>query len=67
MYGDAELIDHILIHCPFVVDVWNAMLHEFGLCWVFSSSMITLLSIWRSSAFNAKGKRIWCMVPVAVW
>lgn len=65
-YGDGESIDHILIHCPFTVDIWNAMLQGFNMRWVFPRQVNSLLSGWRTSAFNAKGKRIWGMVPTVV-
>lgn len=66
-YGDAESIHHILIHCPFVTDIWNAMMHKFDMNLVILSNITTLLSSWKTRAFNLKGKVIWSMVPVAVW
>lgn len=30
-YGDGESVAHTLIHCPFVVEVWRAMIQDFGL------------------------------------
>lgn len=42
------------------------MLRDFGMNWVFSLDHCNLLSGWRLSAFNARGRKIWRMVPVAL-
>lgn len=66
-YGNGESISHILIHCLFVADIWNAMWQDFGMTWPALPNMTSLLSSWKSTSFNAKGKRIWRMVPAVVW
>lgn len=33
-YKDGESIFHFLIHCPFVMDVWHALLKDIGMSWV---------------------------------
>lgn len=63
---DGKSVSHILLHCPFVVDVWSAMLRDFGVTWISSLDVLSVLSSWRTNAFNTKGKKIWSMVPTAV-
>lgn len=64
-YGDGESVDHILIHCLFAMEVWNAVIQDFGLIWVMSD-VPSLLSKWRTAALNSLGKKLWSMVPTAV-
>lgn len=73
-YENGESASHILIHSPFAAEVWDAMLVDFGMCWVMPqdvpsllSSWPSLLSSWRTLALNAKVHLIWSMVPAAVW
>lgn len=66
-YKDGESISHILIHCLFVVDVWHAILRDFGMSWVSLPDVNHLLVSWRSLAFTPKGKMLRSMVPIAVW
>lgn len=64
--GDVESTSHTLIHCPFSVEVWSAMIQDFGLSWVMSQDVSSMLTNWRTSTLNAKGRKIWRMVPAIV-
>lgn len=66
-YKDEESISHLLIHYPFVSDVWNALLRDFGMNWIASPDVNSFLASWRSSAFISKGKMLWSMVSASIW
>lgn len=59
-------MSHILLHCPFAVDVWNAIVRDFGLTWVMSPDLPSVLSSWQTLALNPKGKQIWQVAPTTV-
>lgn len=62
-YNAEEATDHILLHCPFVVQVCSMLLFEVDLKWVFPSSTIKLYEQWQWCYFGKGGKgwRIWKM------
>jgi hypothetical protein len=41
---DEETINHLILHCEYVADIWHLVLNSFGVSWVlvtfFSSSMV---------------------------
>ena len=41
-----EFIDHLLIHCEVVRELWNSVLNLFGVEWVMSRRVIDLLVSW---------------------
>lgn len=47
-YREGESIYHILIQCPFIMDIWSAMLKDFGLSWVIPPNLVALLSSWKT-------------------
>lgn len=65
-YKDGESVFHVLLHCPFTSEVWIALLTDFGMTWVPSPDVVSVLSSCQTNAFNLKGKEICQMVPTTV-
>jgi hypothetical protein len=59
---DGELVDHLLIHCAAVRDLWNAFFARFGLCWVMPRSVKELLASWWTAG-RTRSAVVWKMVP----
>lgn len=65
---NAGSIDHIFIHCPYVVEIWEMFLKEIGLSWVFPSSIASLIASWNISRVYNKGCSLWKLVcPTVCW
>ena len=41
--NDWELVDHLLIHCPFASDLWSFVFSLYGICWVMPMQVVELL------------------------
>lgn len=65
-YHEAELVNHLLIHCHFAWEIWCGVARDFGSTFVAATNLRDLLFGWRSSALNAFGKKIWRLVPAAM-
>ena len=60
--GSGESVDHLLLHCEVVREVWNFILRSFGVSWVFPATVSELLFGWH----NWWGKQslfVWNLVP----
>lgn len=56
---DEELIDHLLIGCPFAMEVWLMVLQEVGLSWIAPNTSSDFLEQWMNFGLGRKGKKIW--------
>jgi hypothetical protein len=43
-----ESVNHLLLHCRVVREVWNFSLRSFGVSWVFPETVSELLSSWHN-------------------
>lgn len=51
-----ESVDHILLHCPFVWQIWSAIVSWWGFQWTMPSSIKGLLMWWLGWKFKKKVK-----------
>lgn len=63
-YGNEEIL-YLLIHCQ-SLEVWCAMLKEFGQCWVIPRDLQSSFCGWMTMAFSNRGRQIWLLVPAVV-
>ena len=49
-----ESVDHILIHCGRIRELWTLLLSSFGLVWVFLASVRNLLLEWKVKGLGKK-------------
>ena len=60
-----ETVDHLLIHCPVAAALWSWVFQSFGVHWVISGTVASLLFSW----WNGLGRHsldIWNMVPICL-
>ena len=46
--ASGELVDHLFLHCPMAVCLWNFVLWSFGVQWVISTGLKEFLFSWRN-------------------
>lgn len=64
---DAESINHIFIHYPFITEMWERFLKEIGLsCWI-PNRVELLLASWEIGKTSNKGCTLWNLVCPAVY
>jgi hypothetical protein len=59
---EEESVDHLLLHCAAVRDLWNAFFARFGLCWVMPRSVNEALASWWTAG-RSRSAVVWKMVP----
>ena len=60
--GSGELVDHLLLHCEVVWEVWNFILRSFGVSWVFPTTVSELLFGWHNW-WGKQSSFVWNLVP----
>ena len=60
-----ESVNHLLLHCKVVQEVWNFTLCSFGVSWVFPETVSELLSGWHNW-WGKKSSSIWNLVPQCI-
>ena len=62
---EEETVDHLLIHCKYAHTLRSEVLHLFGVQWVMSKNVVSLLSAW----WNWLGRHtsdVWNMVSACL-
>ena len=60
--NDWELVDHLLIHCPFASDLWSLVLSLHGICWVMPKQVVELLACWLRGVGRHRMAYIWGVI-----
>lgn len=59
---NSEYVDHLLLHCPIVMELWELALIAFGIKWVMPKTVKGVLqSLWRRP--DSFRSRVWNIVP----
>lgn len=61
--ADAESVNHLLIHCPVASRLWMLIVVTFGLDWVQSGSMFTVLQSWAEGRVGRRRCKTWMLAP----
>lgn len=64
---EAENIDHLVIHCLFAIEVWNMLIREIGLAWVFLYDFLVLFMALKISGVSRKVRILWDLLCLATW
>lgn len=56
---DAETIDHLFIHCPFAIGVWNYIMSSFGVSWVMPRSILDVICCWKGVMGKQGHGKVW--------
>lgn len=61
-----ESVDHVLVSCPFVWNVWAEMLNWWDVQGALPGSVEGIILWWDGEYFSRKERRIWQGVPLVV-
>lgn len=64
--ADEKTIDHLLVNCRVVWEVWPSILRAFDHRWVPPRSLVDLFGLWKAFPGSKKGKIMWRLGFVAV-
>ncbi|XP_065636444.1 uncharacterized protein LOC136070428 [Quercus suber] len=62
---DEETVDHLLLHCKLASTLWSEVLIMFGVQWVMSNTIVSLLFAWRNW-LGTYFSKVWNMVPACL-
>ena len=54
-----ESVDHLLLRCPMVNEIWNSLIQSFDLSWVLCSSIHNLFGGWKFVFGSHKRRLLW--------
>ena len=58
-----ETVDHLFIHCPVALEMWDMVFGLFGVCWVMPMSVVELFACWQGRFGRHRNGDIWMVVP----
>ena len=58
-------MDHLLLHCSAVSELWSFVFHCFGIQWVLARRVVDLLFRWRNW-FGKHESGVWNLVPLCL-
>ena len=60
--NDWELMDHLLIHCPFAFDLGSFVFSLFGISWVMPKQVVELLACWFRGVRRHRLASVWDVI-----
>jgi hypothetical protein len=57
-------IEHLLLHCEVVRNLWSYIFTLFGVEWVMPQRVLDLLTSWGASFGCGSAKEVWRLVPL---
>jgi hypothetical protein len=63
---NGEIVDHLMLHCPFLKEIWDLIFSLFGLHWVMPRKVLDLLACWQGSFGKHRNIEIWRCIPHCV-
>ena len=58
-----ESVDHLLLHCPIVYELWSMVFALFGIHWAMPKTAVELLACWQGNFGHHRNGVIWMVVP----
>ncbi len=62
---NGEMVDHLMLHCPLAVVLWNFFFWVFDVHWVVSGCVMDMLFGWRNW-FGKHYLEVWNLVPLCL-
>ena len=62
---NGETVDHLMLHCPLAVVLWNFFFWVFDVHWVVSGCVMDMLFGWRNW-FGKHYLEVWNLVPLCL-
>ena len=60
---NCETVDHLFLHCPVALELWDMVFRLFGVCWVMLMSVVELFACWQGRFGRHRNGDIWMVVP----
>ena len=60
---NCESVDHLFLHCPVVLELWNMVFGLFGVYWAMPLSIVGLFACWQGRFGHHRNGDIWMVVP----
>ena len=60
---NSETIEHLFLHCPVALELWDMVFGLFGVCWVMPLFVVGLLACWQGRFGDHRNGDIWMVVP----
>ena len=58
--GEGEAIDHLFLHCPYLIGLWNKLCNSTGLVWVSPRRIEDIFTIaFKGFGSCTRGKTLW--------
>ena len=61
--SNGESVDHFLLHCPIVYELWSMVFSLFGIYWAMPKIVVELLACWQGNFGHHRNGVIWMAVP----
>ena len=61
--SNGESVDHLLLHCPIVYELWSMVFILFGIHWAMPKIVVELLACWQGNFGHHRYGVIWMAVP----
>ena len=58
-----ESVNHLLLHCPVALELWDLVLALFGVAWVMPKGVEELLCCWAGRFGKSRAGAIWKIIP----
>ena len=60
---NCESVDHLFLHCPVALELWNMVFGLFGVYQVMPLSVVGLFACWQGRFGHHRNGDIWTVVP----
>jgi len=64
---EAEVNNHLFIHCQIATSLWNRFLCILGVSWVMPKTTLELLNSWLGVGSRGKKEEWWKLIPSCIW
>ncbi|WMV52845.1 hypothetical protein MTR67_046230 [Solanum verrucosum] len=64
---EAEVDNHLFLHCKAATNLWNMFLYILGVSWVMPKSTKELLNCWKGIGSRGASEDWWRSIPACVW
>ena len=61
--SNGESVDHLLLHCPIVYELWSMVFTLFGIHWAMPKTVVELLACWQGNFGHHRNGVIWIAIP----
>ena len=60
---NCETVDHLFLHCPIALELWDMVFGFFGVYWVMPMFVVGLFACWQCQFGHHRNGDIWMVVP----